>query len=150
MGFALREGTWVAVCDGRKAVLFENIGSHVHPNLRMIETLSHDDRPTHEQGSSPPGRTFSGAHGRHAAVEETDTQDQAERRFLRGFAAMLDRLVRENQPPSLILTAPARALGMIRPSLSDATRSILKAELVRDLVKLPSYEIEKHLVELKS
>jgi protein required for attachment to host cells len=148
--FALRQDTWVAVCDGRKAVLFENEGSHVHPDLRTIETLAHDDRPTHEQGSSPPGRTFSAAHGRHAAVEETDLQDEAERRFLRDFAARLDRLVREKQPSSLILVAPARALGMIRPCLFAATRAIIKAELVRDLVKLPGHEIEKRLMELRS
>lgn len=150
MGFTLRQGTWVAVCDGRKAVLFQNEGSHVHPNLRMIETRAHDDRPTHEQGSSPPGRAFSAAHGRHAAMEETDLQDEAERHFLRDFAAHLDRLVREKQPSSLILAAPPRALGMIRPHLSGATKSVLEAELVRDLVKLPGYEIEKHLMELRS
>ncbi|HWA88753.1 MAG TPA: host attachment protein [Rhizomicrobium sp.] len=150
MKFALRQGTWVAVCDGRKAVLFENEGNHVHPKLRMIETLAHDDRPTHELGSSAPGRTFSAAHGRHAAVQDTDLQDEAERRFLRDFAALLDRLVRERKPVSLILAAPARALGIIRPHLSEGTRAVLKAELVRDLVKLPGYEIERRLKDLRS
>jgi protein required for attachment to host cells len=150
MKFALRQGTWVAVCDGGKALLFENQGNHVHPNLRLIKALAHDDRPTHELGSSGPGRTFSGAHGRHAAFEETDLQDEAERRFLKDFAAQLDRLISEKHPASLILAAPAHALGMIRPSLSEATRHVLKAELVRDLVKLPSYEIEKHLVDIST
>jgi protein required for attachment to host cells len=150
MGFALRQGTWVAVCDGRKAILFENEGSHIHPNLRVIETLAHDDRPTHEQGSSVPGRSFSGAQGRHAAMDETDLQDEAERRFLRDFALRLERLVRDKRPSSLILAAPARALGMIRPRLCDSTRAVLKAEIVRDLVKLPGYEIEKRLSELRA
>ena len=146
--FALRQGTWVAVCDGRKALLFENEGDHAYPNLRMIETRAQDNPATHEQGSAPPGRTFSAAGGRHAAVQDTDFHDEAERHFLKDFAALLDRRVRAEPGHDLILVAPARALGMIRPVLSAAARAVLVAELDRDYVKMPSFEIEKRLKEM--
>ena len=149
MSFALRQGTWVAVCDGNKALLFENEGDHTYPNLRLLEHRSQDDRPTHEQGSDRPGRTFSAAHGRSAAVEETDLHLEVERHFLREFAALLDHRIRENGVHSLILVAPPKALGIIRPLLSNATRAVLAAELDRDYVKLQSSEIEARLKELQ-
>jgi len=147
--FALQRGTWVAVCDGQKALLFENSGDHVQPKLRVIEASAQENPPTHEQGTSPPGRTFSGAHGRHAAVEESDYHKEAERQFLRAFAAKLDAQIRERHPRSLILVSPAKALGMIRPELAPATKAILIAELAHDYVKLPSYEIEMRLKDLR-
>ena len=136
------------MCDGRKALLFENEGDHTYPKLRMIETRTQDNPPTHEQGSAPPGRIFSAAGGRHAAVEETDFHDEADRRFLRDFARLLDRRIREDHPRSLIIVAPARALGMIRPALSMAVHGVLAAELDRDYAKMPSFEIEERLQEL--
>jgi protein required for attachment to host cells len=32
------QGEWVVVCDGRKALILENIGDHISPNLRTAET----------------------------------------------------------------------------------------------------------------
>ena len=46
---------------------------------------------------------------------------------------------------SLILVAPPRALGMIRPAYSPALRAAVRAEVDKDFVKLPVHEIEKHL-----
>ena len=45
----------------------------------------------------------------------------------------------------MILVAPPRALGMIRPAYSHALRAAVRAELDKDMVKLPIHEIEKHL-----
>jgi release factor family 12 len=40
----IRQGDWVVVCDGRKALILENQGDEKYPNLRKRE--SHDpDRP---------------------------------------------------------------------------------------------------------
>jgi protein required for attachment to host cells len=143
--YLLRQGTWVAVCDGRKALLLENKGTREYPKLETRAAFEQENPPTHVQGSAPPGRTINSAGGSHASVQETDTHDRAERTFLQTFASSVDRAVREQAIHSLILVAPARALGMIRPSLSAATRKVLSAELDRDYVKLPLHEIEHHL-----
>ena len=45
----------------------------------------------------------------------------------------------------MILVAPPRALGMIRPAYSHALRAAVRAEVDKDLVKQPVHEIEKHL-----
>ncbi len=143
--YLLRQGTWVAVCDGRKALLLENKGTREYPKLETRAVFEQENPPTHVQGSSPPGRAFTGSGGRRASMEGTDLHNEAERTFLHTFAGSLDRSVHEHAIHSLILVAPARALGMIRPALSTATKKVLAAELDRDYVKLPLHEIEHHL-----
>ena len=141
--YVLRQGTWVAVCDGRKALLLENKGSREYPKLEMREAFEQKNPPTHLQGSSPPGRTANSSSSSRSAVEAPDFHDQAERAFLHEFANCLDRHTHEHEIESLILVAPARALGMIRPALSAATKHVIVAELDKDYVKSPIYEIEK-------
>jgi protein required for attachment to host cells len=51
----------------------------------------------------------------------------------------------EREAKSLILVAPPRALGVLRQALSTPLRSAVRGEIDKDLVKLPVYEIEKHL-----
>jgi protein required for attachment to host cells len=143
--YLLRQGIWVAVCDGRRALLLKNNGTREFPKLETRECFEQENPPTHVQGSAPPGRAFSTAGSRRGAVEESDTHDRAERSFLEDFAKCIDKHVRDHDIRSLILVAPARALGMIRPAMSDATRRIVVAELDRDYVKLPLYQIEQHL-----
>ena len=41
--------------------------------------------------------------------------------------------------------APPRALGVLRQAYSHDLRTALRAEIDKDLVKLPVHEIEKHL-----
>lgn len=141
--YILRQGTWVAVCDGRKALLLENKGSREFPQLVLREAFEQKNPPTHLQGSSPPGRTVNSTGSSRSAVEAPDIHDQTERSFLRDFADSLDRYTQEHDVKSLILVAPARALGMIRPALSAATKHVIVAELDKDYVKVPVYEIEK-------
>ena len=135
----------MAVCDGRKALLLENKGTAEYPKLETREHFEHKSAATHEQGSSPPGRAFSTAGGRRGAVEQSNYHDQDERTFLKEFAGCLERHTHDHGIKSLILVAPARALGMIRPALSTSTKSVLVAELDNDYVKLPLYEIEERL-----
>ena len=135
----------MAVCDGRKALLLENKGSREYPKLETREHFEQDNPSTHLQGSAPPGRKISSAGGRRSSMEESDFHDQTERTFLNAFANCINQSARVQGIQSLILIAPARALGMIRPALSVATRRILVAEFDRDYVKLPLYEIERYL-----
>lgn len=141
--YVLRQGTWVAVCDGRKALMLENKGSREYPKLEVREAFEQKNPLTHLQGSSSPGRTANSMSSSRSAVEISDFHDQAERSFLHEFANYLDRQTHEHEFQSLILVAPARALGMIRPALSAATKHVIVAELDKDYVKSPIYEIEK-------
>jgi protein required for attachment to host cells len=140
------KGHWVVVCDGRKALIFENAGDEKFPNLRAREVHEHADVSTHDQGVSPPGRSFqSVGHGR-SAVTQTDWHDEAERGFLKKLAERLDAAVETGEAKAIIMVASPRALGMIRPFYSSALRHAIVREAAKDLVKLPAHEIERFIL----
>jgi len=142
----IHPGEWVVVCDGKKALVLENVGDEKFPNLKTREVLDHPDLKTHELGSDAPGRSFSSVGSGRSAVEQTDWHTQEEAKFLHKLAGHLEAAVNAGQVKSLILAAPPRALGVLRQAYSHNLRSAVRAEIDKDLVKMPVYEIEKHLV----
>jgi protein required for attachment to host cells len=136
---------WVVVCDGAKALLLKNIGDSKFPNLKAVEVHEQKDLPTHLLGSDKPGRAFGPAGRSHGTVEQTDWHNQAEQAFLTHLAQKLDAALAAGKTKSIILAASPRALGMIRSAYSNALRAAVRAEVHKDLVKLPIHEIEKHL-----
>jgi len=141
----IRQGEWVVVCDGRKALLLENVGDEKFLNLKTREVLDHPDAKTHELGTDAPGRSHSSVGYGRSAVEQTDWHEQEEERFLRKLADLLDAAVKSGQAKSIVIVAPPRALGVLRPAYSHDLRKALQAEIDKDFVKLPVHEIEKHL-----
>lgn len=141
----IRNGEWVVVCDGAKALILENAGDAKFPNLKTIEVFEQKDLPTRELGTDAPGRAFSSVGNLRSAVGQTDWHDQAERAFLVQLAQRLDAAVTAGKPKSLIIVAPPRALGMLRPAYSHALKGAVRAELDKDFVKMPVHEIEKRL-----
>lgn len=144
-GFSIRDGEWVVVCDGAKALVLQNVGDAKFPNLKTIEVLEQKDLATHEMGTDKPGRSHSSVgHGR-SAVAQTDWHDQAEQEFLTRLANHLDTAVHSGKAKSLVMIAPPRALGMLRPAYSNGLKGAIRVELDKDLVKMPVHEIEKRL-----
>ncbi|SRR5579885_553648 len=146
----LQQGSWVLICDGRKALFLENMGDHIYPKLVTRQVVQHKDPPTHDLGSDVPGRVFSGKGGRHSAIEPTDVQSVAEQKFLTAVARRLSREVEEGHVRKLILAAPARSLAVLREKLSAVGRKAVVAEFDKDFVRMPVYEIERHLKRLLS
>jgi len=141
----IQRDEWVVVCDGAKALVLQNKGDTKFPNFKTIAVYEQKDLPTRELGSDKPGRTFNSVGSGRGTVKQTDWHDQAEHDFLVHLVERLDAAVAAGKVKSLVLVAPPRALGMIRPSYSQALRAALRAEVDKDLVKLPVHEIEKHL-----
>lgn len=136
-------GDWVVVCDGRKALILENKGDEKFPNLHLKETHEHPDRSTHEQGSSPPGRSYQSVGSRRSSVGQTDWHDQAERTFLHDLAKRLDSALSRREVKHLTLLASPRALGMIREAYTTPIRNALAQEIAKDVVKFPVHEVER-------
>jgi protein required for attachment to host cells len=138
-------GDWVVVCDGAKALILENAGDAMFPNLKTKEVHEQPDAKTHEQGTDAPGRSVSSVGARRSAMEQTDWHDQSEQRFLDDLAKRLDRAIAAGETKSLIIVAPPRALGHLRQVYSGAVRGAVRAEIDKDYVKMPVHDIEKHL-----
>jgi protein required for attachment to host cells len=139
-------GDWIVVCDGRKALILENLGDRVFPNLRTREVHEQPDSSTQAQGSDTPGRVHQSMGSARSSVEQTDWHDESERSFLKTLAGRLDVAVTTGETSAVTMVASPRALGMIRADYSAAVRKALHGEVAKDLVKLPIHEIEKQLL----
>jgi protein required for attachment to host cells len=138
-------GEWVVVADGARALILENVGDKLYPDLWTKEVYKQDDPKSSELGTDKPGRAFNSVGNRRSAMEQTDWHDQAEQRFLTKLAERLDKAVQLDEIKSLVLVAPPRALGLLRQQMSARVREALRVEIEKDYVKMPVEEIAKHL-----
>jgi protein required for attachment to host cells len=141
----VRQGDWVVVCDGKKALVLENVGDTRFLNLKTRKVYEQPDAKTSEQGTDKPGRSINSIDARRSAMEQTDWHDQEEQRFLHRLAGRLDAEINAGKAKALIMIAPPRALGVLRQAYSANVRSALRAEIDKDFVRMPVREIEKHL-----
>jgi protein required for attachment to host cells len=144
---AIAAGTWVLVCDGAKSLLFENIGDAQAIHLKLIETNIDSHPPTHELGTERPGRAYDSMDGSRSAMAITDWHATSEEQFLRRVAERLNGFVAAGRIRRVIIVAPPKSLGVLRDRFSTALRDAISAEIARDLVKMPTAEIERILAE---
>ena len=141
----IKSGDWVVVCDGAKALILENVGDSVFPNLRTKEVHTQPGQSAREQGSDEPGRVFQSVGSMRSAVEQTDWHEQSEHQFLDALAGRLDAALNAGEAKTLVIVAAPRALGILRRAYSPQVRDAIRAEIHKDYVRLPLHEIEKHL-----
>jgi len=142
----IKNGDWVVVCDGRKALILLNKGDEKFPDFHVDQVFEHPDRSTHELGSGAPGRVHQSDGAARSSVRQTDWHDAAEQQFLHTLAHHIDHAMKmPNAPDSIFIVASPRALGMLRNSYTSAMRGKIRAEIGKDYVTLPIHEIEKHL-----
>jgi protein required for attachment to host cells len=144
-GLKIDRGEWVVVADGARALILENVGDRLYPDLRTKEVYKQPDLKTSELGTDSPGRSFNSVGSARSAVEQTDLHDLEERRFLVKLAERLDKAVLSGEVKSLILVTPPRSLGVLRAEFSKHVREAVREEIEKDYVKMPVDEIAKHL-----
>jgi protein required for attachment to host cells len=142
----IEQGEWVVVCDGAKALVLENVGDRMYPNLKTLQVYEQENPKTHEQGTDQPGRSFSSVGSARSAMEQTDWHAQGERAFLVDLAGRLDAAVTAGETKCVLIVAPPRALGILRQVYTPSLKNALRGEVDKDYVKMPVHEIEKHLM----
>lgn len=137
--------TWIAVADGEKAVIFNNIGTDDLPDLRVLAVEEIENPANRDQAASTPGRMNDGRAGsaRKSAMEETDFHRLAKAQFAKELAARLDLAADADQFDRIIVIAPPSTLGELREHYSSGLRSRLTAEIDKDLTRHPVEDIEK-------
>jgi len=140
----IRAGEWVVVCDGAKALVLENAGDDVFPNLKTREVHTHANAPTREHGTvaAPRARQTDAGGGKTATAAGAD---DGERSFLVDVAGRLDAALGAGEVKSMVVVAPPKALGILRGAYSPALASAVRAELDKDLVNVPVDQIERRL-----
>jgi protein required for attachment to host cells len=137
--------TCVLVCDGSRALFYLNIGDAQAIQLKTIKTLHEPHAATRDLGTDRPGRSFDAMDGSRSAMEQSDLHAAAEAKFLEGVVGELAALVHDSEASAVIVVAPPRAMGVLRPRLTANVRRLLQAELVKDLVKVPTPGVEEYL-----
>ena len=141
----IEQDEWVIVCDGAKALFLQNAGDSKFPNLQTREVMEQEVPPPSELGTDKPGRSHSSVGPGRSAVQQTDFHTLQEEEFLRSIMAKLDAAAQAGHMKSIIIVAPPRAIGVLRQHYTHALKQAVREEIQKDYVKMPVYEIEKHL-----
>jgi len=142
MHVSIENRDWVVVCDGRKAILFENEGDAEYPTFAVREVMEHAVLSNRDLDSDKPGRVWESATTARSAIEPVDHHELEEKTFLGDVAHRLDELLTAGQLQHVVMVAPPRALGILRKIYSPALRDVMRAEVDQDLVKVPVGELE--------
>ncbi len=138
--------TWVAVLDGRKALLLTKSTSN------RLEILDHaftaEPIRTNTETHNTLGRSFSSSRAgvRHIIEPHTDEQTQEKQEFIKEISEYLESSLWEYD--RLILAAPPKALGYLRKILSKEVKDKVILELDNDFVRLAPHQIQQHLEKL--
>jgi len=138
----LRHNDWVIVCDGRKALFFENEGDAEFPLLHARDVMEHKIEAERDIDTDRPGRVQEAGTSARSSIEPVDHHDLEEKTFLAKVVKRLEELVASGKIHHLVLVAPPRALGAIRKIYSASVRAAIRAEIDQDLVKVPVAEIQ--------
>jgi protein required for attachment to host cells len=138
--------TWVLIADGARARVLEHTGPG--KGLKAVDGLDFaiDPVQAHDLVTDRPGRGHSSGGSNRGAMEpRTDPVAYRETEFVKSLAAMLDRHQQQGDYDRLVIAAAPIALGDIRKAITAGVRKTIVAELDKDLTKLPTQQLDKHL-----
>lgn len=133
--------TWVLLADTSFARILESpdIGEKLY-------------QPNNSTFSAPAKNDWSDDEGRVQAtmgqsksrmVKRVEYEPETEQ-FARELISTLDLAHRKNRFDRLVISAAPGMLGLLRSLMPDHLKSVLKAELNKDLARIPTEEVEKH------
>jgi protein required for attachment to host cells len=144
-GFTVRNGAWVVIGDGKKALVLHNAGDAELINLRRVSVREQVNPGTRDQGSDAAGRASNTVSGRGESMAETDWHEIEEARFAAAIADDINAAAREHLFKELVVIAPPKTLAELRREWSKDTEKLIVAELAKDYTHHPIPEIERLL-----
>ena len=91
----LKNGTWVLIADGEKALILENQTDGEDPFLEVVRKEEQENPPNREQAANRRGRFNDGPSVHRSAVDDTDWHQLAKDRFAGELADMLELVEQE-------------------------------------------------------
>ena len=139
----LKNGTWVLVADGEKALFLENRTDGEDPFLEVFREDEQDNPPNSEQAANRPGRFNDGPSVHRSAVQDTDWHQLAKDRFAQDLAEILYDKAHKGAFDALVLVAPPKTLGELRSEMHQEVSDKVIGEVPKTLTNHPVDEIEK-------
>jgi protein required for attachment to host cells len=134
----------VVVADECEANFFDVAGVHRPLEPRGVLTNEFAGLMDRDLETDRPGRGFNrGTPGRHAMDGERSTKQHEIEQFAREVARTLDEARVRREFERLVIVAGPKMLGLIRESLPPPCRSVVAAEVVKDLVHHESEAIRE-------
>jgi len=138
--------TWILIADGARARLLEQDRHSRRFKPTGEQEFFGSQAQSREIASDRPGRSFDRAgEGRHAMEPGTDPHRHAEYAFARDLATHLEKAANDRRFDRLVVVAAPRTLGDLRGLLPESVRRTVTAEVDKDLTKVPTPELGKHL-----
>lgn len=103
------------------------------------------DRPGRVFDRAPTGTARRGSMAHHSTNGERRPRKHAAEQFARQVATVLDSAHRDGEFARLVLVAAPEFLGLLRAALPSTLRSIVVAQIARDLVHLPRTQLPSFL-----
>jgi protein required for attachment to host cells len=124
----------VVVADERNANFFDLAQLNAPAEARG--SIHNDSaRPDRELETDRPGRRFGGVDGnRHGVDGERSTERHESEQFAKAVARTLDGARTRQEFDRLVLIAAPRMLGLLRDALPQPCRSIVAAEVAKELI----------------
>ena len=141
MGIA--NNTLVLVTDGRKMLFLRNEGDKEHMNLEVEGKRRRDDAPDRDLGTDEPGSVFSSGSASRSSYEETDFHQLEEDRWVHEAADLVNSRALKNDFEELVIIAPPKALGELRPKLHKETEKRCILQIDKEMTNQPLREIEE-------
>ena len=138
----------ILVADGRKALFLRNQGDEQQIDLRTASHRERDDRKDSDiktdasgQSPAPAGTGLPGG-----TMGEPDFHQQEEDRFARDLAEKVNAMALAGQFDALVVVAPARTMGELRPLWHKEVGARIVGEHVKEMTDRPIPDIEALLI----
>lgn len=138
----------VLVADGRKALFLRNQGDDRQIDLRTTSHQEREDRKDSDiktdasgQSPAPAGTGLPGG-----TMGEPDFHQQEEDIFARELAEKINAMALAGKFDALVVVAPARTMGELRPLWHKETSARIVGEHVKEMTDRPISDIEALLV----
>lgn len=115
------------------------------PKAHLHDREIDSDRPGRVFDHAPTAGGRRGATAHHATDGERSPRKHEAGEFARRIVQILEKARREGEFDRLIVMAPPAFLGMLREALPDSLRSVMAAEVAKDLVHQPPSSLRSHL-----
>ncbi|MBE3637665.1 host attachment family protein [Mangrovicoccus algicola] len=139
----LKQGAWVLIADGEKALFLRNVGDEIDMNLAVISKEEQENPPSGDWKTDRAGRFNDGPSVQRSSVEETDWHQLEKERFATDLADMLYKSAHAGRFDTLVILASRPVLSTLRKELHGEVQARLVLDIPKVVTNVPLDEVER-------
>lgn len=143
---------WVLLADAARARVVRHTDHGGDMEQAPVETIfeaSAEHRPLRDIMADAPGRSFASTGARRSAMEyHADPVRDETRRFALSLLSDLEARRAAGDFDQLVICAPPRMLGVLRELMPAGLAAVVRAQVAKDLTKLPALKLRAQLQRL--